>query len=154
MKDVIFPVVLFLHNLFTTTWVGGLVLMVVAILPALKKNERVKEPKIAIKAIQDRLKWVAIISMIGLAITGILLSNRAPDFERLFAFGTPYLNLLSVKHILMVVMVALAGARLGLNKRNEKTPSKGWERVSAAVLVLNALCALAVLFLSGMISTL
>ena len=152
MPTIIMTMVRFLHDVFTATWIGGLILMVLVILPGLKKNPMVKEPKAAVQSVQKRLKVVAIISMIGLALTGMLMSNRTPGFQGLFNFSTSFGVILSIKHILMLVMVALALVRLSLNKKNEKQNSQKIERISAMVLMLNAIVGLGVLFLSAYLS--
>jgi len=152
MQTIVFPIIRFLHDLFTAVWIGGLVLMALVILPALKKSPQVKEPRAAMLAIQSRLKTFAIISMVGLALTGMLLSNREPEFSALFSFGTKYNAVLSVKHLLMILMVALSMLRLWLNKKQDKNHQPKVEKYSAAVLFLNAFVGLVVLFLSAFIS--
>ncbi len=149
MQSIVFPIIRFLHNLFTAVWIGGLILLPLVILPAIKKNPKIQEPKMVIRTIQNRLKVPAIISMIGLALTGLLLSRRTPGFSGLFDFSNQYMRLLSIKHILMIVMVILALTRLTLNKKNEKQPNPKLEKISMLVLVINAIFALAVLFLSA-----
>lgn len=149
MQSIVFPIIRFLHNLFTAVWIGGLILLPTVILPAVKKNPKINEPKKVIRAIQNRLKVPAIISMAGLALTGLLLSRRAPGFAGLFNFSNQYMAMLSIKHILMFVMVVLALIRLTLNKKNEIQSSVKLEKTSGLVLMLNAVIAIAVLFLSA-----
>ncbi len=152
MQSIVFPIIRFLHDLFTAVWIGGLILLPLVILPAIKKNPKIQEPKMVIRTIQNRLKVPAIISMVGLALTGLLLSRRTPGFSGLFDFSSQYTLLLSVKHILMMVMVLLALTRLTLNKKNEKQPGAVLEKASALVLVLNAISGVVVLFLSAYLS--
>jgi putative copper export protein len=152
MQTILPTILLFLHNVFTATWIGGLLLMVLVILPGLKKNPNIKEPKVAVRSVQKRLSVVAIISMVGLAATGMLMSRLLAGNRGLFNFTTPYTVMLSIKHILMLVMVALAVVRLSLNKKNEKQNSQKIERISAMVLMLNAIVGLVVLFLSAYLS--
>ncbi len=152
MQSVIFPVIRFLHDLFTATWIGGMLTMVLVVLPALKMNPMIKEPRLAINAIQNRLKVVALTSMAGLALTGLLLGKREPQFAGLLSFGNRYATMLSIKHILMILMVLLAVLRLMLNKRNQSDPDPKREKTSALVLVVNAICGVVVLFLSASLS--
>ena len=152
MQTILPTILLFLHNVFTATWIGGLLLMVLVVLPGLKKNPNIKEPKVAVRSVQKRLSVVAIISMVGLAATGMLMSRLLAGNRGLFNFTTPYTVMLSIKHILMLVMVALAVVRLSLNKKNEKQNSQKIERISAMVLMLNAIVGLVVLFLSSYLS--
>lgn len=153
MQSIIFPIIRFMHDLFTATWVGGLIVLSFVVLPALKKNAAIKEPKIAIRAIQNRMKTPAIISMIGLAVTGMLLSKQSvTGFSRLFDFSQTHLVWLSIKHILMIVMVLLAVIRLTLNKKNESKKEGKLEKMSALVLFVNTFIGVVVLFLSAILS--
>lgn len=141
----------FLHNLFTALWIGGLLLTAFVILPGIRKNPKISEPMMVIDGIQDRIKPVAIISMVGLAITGLLLGKSSKNFTGLMDFGTGYMTALSVKHVLIVLMVILAFVRLSINKRIKLEKKMELQKVSAAILVLNSLLGIVVLFLSSMI---
>lgn len=141
----------FLHNLFTAIWIGGMLLMAVVILPGIRKNPKISEPMMVINGIQDRIKPFALVSMAGLAITGMLLGKSSKSFTGLMDFGTPYMTTLSVKHILIVVMVILAFVRLSINKRVKIEKKMELQKVSAGILALNALLGVVVLFLSSMI---
>jgi len=152
MQTILPTILLFLHNVFTATWIGGLLLMVLVILPGLKKNPDIKEPKVAVLSVQKRLSVVAIISMVGLAVTGMLMNRLLAGNRGLFNFTTPYMVMLSIKHILMLMMVGLAVIRLTLNKKNEKRNNPKTEKISMMILMLNALAGLVVLFLSAYLS--
>ena len=141
----------FFHNLFTALWIGGMLLMAVVILPGIRKNPKISEPMMVINGIQDRIKPFALVSMAGLAITGMLLGKSSKSFTGLMDFGTPYMTTLSVKHILIVVMVILAFVRLSINKRVKIEKKMELQKVSAGILALNALLGVVVLFLSSMI---
>ncbi len=141
----------FLHNLFTALWIGGLLLTAFVILPGIRKNPKISEPMMVIDGIQDRIKPVAITSMVGLAITGLLLGKSSKNFTGLMDFGTGYMTALSVKHVLIVLMVILAFVRLSINKRIKLEKKMELQKVSAAILVLNSLLGIVVLFLSSMI---
>jgi putative copper export protein len=141
----------FLHNLFTAIWIGGMLLMAVVILPGIRKNPKISEPMMVINGIQDRIKPFALVSMAGLAITGMLLGKSSKSFTGLMDFGTPYMTTLSVKHILIVVMVILAFVRLSINKRVKIEKKMELQKVSAGILALNAMLGVVVLFLSSMI---
>lgn len=38
---IVMNVMRFLHNLFTALWIGGLLTMVLAVLPGIRKNEKI-----------------------------------------------------------------------------------------------------------------
>lgn len=141
----------FLHNLFTALWIGGMLLMAVVILPGIRKNPKISEPLMVINGIQDRIKPFALVSMVGLALTGLFLGKSSKSFTSLMDFGTPYMTAVSVKHILIVVMVILAFVRLSINRRVKVEKKMELQKLSAGILALNALLGVVVLFLSSMI---
>lgn len=141
-----------LHNLFTAIWIGGMIVLAFTFLPALKKSSLDGKTRMPIAlAAQKRLRMLAIISMVGLAITGMLLTRRGPA-GGLFQFDTPYGTALSVKHILMILMVLTAVARTGINRKLAAKPAPQTEKASAALLLLNILFGVAVLFLSSLLA--
>ncbi len=58
--------------------------------------------------IQKRHSVWVYVSMIGLVLTGLLQANRSPAFQGLFSFGNTYSSVLTIKHILVVAMIAIA----------------------------------------------
>lgn len=145
----------FLHNLFTALWIGGMLALALAVMPAAKKifaeDPRLKRFS---EALQSRLSRLAIISMAGLALTGILLSRREERFTGFFGFSSLYASLLSLKHIAMLAMVAVALLRNSGLKRQEGQPSSAAQKRSAALLVANIGLGLLVLLLSGFLAVL
>ena len=141
----------FLHNLFTAFWIGGMLLMAAVVLPGIRKNPKIAEPMMVIHGIQDRLKAFALVSMAGLAFTGLLLGRSSKNFTGLLDFSSQYMTAVSVKHILIVVMVILALVRLSINKRIKIEKKMELQKTSAGILVLNSLLGIVVLFLSAMI---
>ncbi len=150
---IVMNVMRFLHNLFTALWIGGLLTMVLAVLPGIRKNEKICGGKtwLIIEGIQARLRPIAWVSMAGLAITGILLGRSSKEFTGLFNFGTPYMTAISVKHILIILMVVLAFVRLSINKRIQAEQKPELQKASFGVLLLNAVLGVVVLFLSSVV---
>lgn len=148
---ILMNVIRFLHNLFTALWIGGMMVMAIAVLPGVRKNPKISEPWPVIEGIQARLRPVAWVSMAGLAITGLLLGRSSKSFTGLFSFGSTYMTALSIKHILIVLMVILAIVRLSINKRIKTEKKPELQKTSFAVLMLNALLGAVMLFLSAMI---
>jgi putative copper export protein len=144
-------IIRFLHNLFTAFWIGGMLLLAIVVLPGIRKNPKVSEPMMVINGIQDRLKPFALISMAGLALTGLLLGKSSKNFTGLMNFDTPYMTGLSLKHILIVLMVVLAIVRLSINKRIKTEKKPELQKTSFAILLLNAILGVVVLFLSSTI---
>jgi putative copper export protein len=147
-KQIVFAVMTFLHDLFTAAWIGGLLTLVLSVLPAARKLLGKQETQRLMDAIQDRLSIVVYVSMVGLAATGMLLSNRSPNFAGLFGFGTPYATVLSLKHLAMVAMVAVALVR-SLVLPRMKRPAPERAKWSLALLMGNLALGVLVLLLTG-----
>jgi len=154
-KPIVFAMVTFLHDLFTAVWVGGLITMGIVILPAarqtLGKGPHMKE---LMDTIQRRLSVLVYVSIVVLVLTGLLMSNRSPAFQGLFSLGNAYSMALTLKHILVLLMVAVALVRsLGLGRRQGPQPPSR-EKLSAGLLFLNIALSILVLLLSGWIAAL
>ncbi len=143
----------FLHDLFTALWVGGLLTLALTVMPVVRKVMEKEQAKPLMNAIQARLSRFVYVSMVGLAITGILLSKRNEGFSRLFMFGTPFQAVLSIKHALMFVMVALAVGRSAVLPRLKVAPQKK-NGLSAVFLLANAAAGVLMLALSGFVAAL
>ncbi len=145
-QTIVFALVSFFHDLFTAIWMGGLLVTVLAYLPAVKNalgaGPQVK--KVMMEFQKRQSVWVYV-SMAGLILTGLLMTNRSPQFESLFRFGNPYSVALSIKHILVIAMIGVSLYRvLG---RSTMTPEK--ERLNMKLLLINAALAVLVLLTSG-----
>lgn len=140
--------VIFLHDLFTVLWIGGILTMAIVVMPALRAAARgaaqkapgAASPPPFLQAVQSRLGVITIVSIVGLVVTGVLLSRRAGS-AGLFRFDTAWGAVLSIKHILVIALVALSLLRRGL--------SKGRPRAAGALLVVNAVLGVLVLALSA-----
>jgi putative copper resistance protein D len=142
--------VLFLHDLFTVLWIGGILFMAMVLMPALRAARagtgapsEAREGPLALlaKKVQSRLAVVSIASLVGLVVTGVLLA-RQRGVVGLLRFDTAYAAVLSIKHLLVV---ALAGTSL---VRRRVLGSGG--RAAAALLATSAALAVAVLALSAL----
>jgi len=155
VKTLVFAFVSFFHDLFTVIWMGGLVVTVLSYIPALKEalgpGPQIKK---VMMAFQKRQSIWVYVSMGGLILTGLLMSNQNPEFEHLFGFGNAYSVTLSIKHILVILMIGITLYRsLILNRPQVMlTPEK--ERLSFQLLIINAITAIAVLFTSGLVAAL
>ena len=82
VKTLVFAFVSFFHDLFTVIWMGGLVVTVLSYIPALKEalgpGPQIKK---VMMAFQKRQSIWVYVSMGGLILTGLLMSNRNPEFE-------------------------------------------------------------------------
>jgi putative copper export protein len=154
-KTLVFAFVSFFHDLFTVIWMGGLVVTVLSYIPALKEalgpGPQIKK---IMMAFQKRQSIWVYVSMGGLILTGLLMSNRNPDFEHLFGFGNTYSVTLSIKHILVILMIGITLYRSLILNRNQAMLTQEKERLSFQLLIINAITAIAVLFTSGMVAAL
>ncbi|HHS98173.1 MAG TPA: hypothetical protein ENK08_09840 [Chloroflexi bacterium] len=149
-RQIVFAVVTFLHDLFTAVWVGGLIGLGVAVLPAARKVLGTgPQTKQLMDAIQKRLSALVYASMAGLVLTGLLLANRSPAFQGLFHFSNAYSAVLAVKHILVLAMIGVALYRSLVLGRRKGPLGPSQERVKAGLLFLNVLLGIVVLLLSG-----
>nr|MBN1228384.1 hypothetical protein [Anaerolineae bacterium] len=144
----VFALMTFLHDLFTVTWIGGLIAMGLVTLPAAKKVFGPgPQTKQFMHAVQKRQSVLVYVSMVGLALTGFLLSKRSPDFTGLFSFASTFSLLLSIKHILMLAMVATALYR----SLSAKQGGAAREKLNFALLVLNIGLGVVILLLTGLL---
>ena len=149
-KQIVFAIVTFLHDLFTAVWVGGVITLGITVLPSAKMVLGMgPQTKKLMDAIQKRLSVLVYISIVGLVLTGLLQANRASEFQGLFSFSNSYSTVLTIKHILVLAMSAVALYRsLVLGRRSgPSTPSQ--EKLSAGLLFLNIILGVAILLLSG-----
>ncbi|TFG34872.1 hypothetical protein EU527_01480 [Candidatus Thorarchaeota archaeon] len=143
----------FLHDLFTAIWIGGLITMSFAVLPSLKSALKMTpEGKALSEAIMSRLSKLVLISIVGLFITGIMLTNTSPLFEGYLSISNQYSLMLTLKHILIGLMVLLSIARSRILKHVSFTNPKQEAKISATLLFLNTIIGIIVLLLSGFIS--
>jgi putative copper export protein len=147
---VVFGIVRSLHDLFTALWIGGILTTALAFMPAfMNKGNKAKKDKAIVVRYQKRLRGVALISMIGLWVTGLLMSRRNPAYSGFMSFSTTYATLISVKHLLIFIMILVGiyrGFVLG-PKFEQFKPQQ--QKIYAGLLFLNMLLGVAVLFLSG-----
>jgi putative copper export protein len=151
----VFALVTFFHDLFTAIWMGGLIVSALAFLPAVKGTlDPGPQVKKVMSAFQKRQSIWVYVSMVGLILTGLLMTNRSPKFEALFTFSTPYSAALSIKHILVILMIGISLYRaLGLGHAQSRITPKN-ERLNVQLLMVNVVLAVTVLLASGFVAAL
>lgn len=155
VKTLIFAFVSFFHDLFTVIWMGGLIVTLLSYMPALKDalgaGPHIKKTMMAFQKRQSM--WVYI-SMGGLILTGLLMSNRNPEFEHLFGFDNAYSATLSVKHILIILLIGVTLYRSLILNRPQFAMTSEKDHLSFQLLIINVVLAIAVLFTSGLLAAL
>jgi uncharacterized membrane protein len=145
----------FLHNLFTVVWVGGLVMIVLTLLPSTKDVfGNGPQTRDLMNAINKRhRKWVYI-SILGLFITGVIQARAEPTFNGLLRFDSLYSSLTSIKHIFTFIMVGIALFRSLIigNKLDGADPKL--MKQSLLLIIINAFLGMGVLLLSGLMAAL
>jgi uncharacterized membrane protein len=146
-KTIIFGLVTFLHDLFTAVWIGSLIALGFSVMPAVKKVlEKGPQVKKVMEEVQKRNKVLVYISIIGLAVTGMIKAKQSTAYTGLFNFGNVYSAVMASKHILVLVMVAIVLYRsLALAKTS--TPKQ--EKLKRILMMMNILLGIIVLLLSG-----
>jgi uncharacterized membrane protein len=111
-QTTIYALIVFLHDLFTAIWIGGLFFLVAIYFPVVRAMQ---ESTPALKrvgiAVQNRLRVFVYVSIIGLFITGILLGRQNGSSGGLINFSTPYNTVLSIKHLVIFAMIVIGGVR-------------------------------------------
>jgi putative copper export protein len=150
-KQIVFAIVVFLHDLFTAVWIGGLITLALTVLPSarqvLGKGLQTKE---LLNAIQKRLSVLVYVSIFGLILTGMLQANRNPTFEGLFRFGSAYATALSLKHIVVIAMVGVALFRSLVLGRRQGPLTSSQEKLNVGLLLLNVVLGVIILLLTGL----
>ena len=148
-KQVVFALVIFFHDLFTAVWVGGLITLGATVLPSARKVLGMgPQTQELVDAIQNRLSKLVYVSIVGLWVTGLFLSQRSAASQGLFSFANAYSTVLSFKHIAVLLMVAVALLRsVALNRLGLSAPSRN--KLGVSLLMLNIVLGIAVLLLSG-----
>lgn len=135
----------FLHDLFTVMWIGGMIVMAAVILPSVKKQLGPgPEAKKLIATMKSKLSMLTYVSMIGLLVTGLFLSNvTLPP-------SAQYSLLLTVKHIVIALMVIISLFRsLGIQRMNLEGPKE--QKLGAVLLLINVILGISILLMSGIL---
>lgn len=146
-----FTLITFLHNFFTAVWIGGMFTLALSVFPATKKSLGPgPQTKKLVKSIQEKHSLWVYISMAGLVLTGLLMSNRSSEFGRLFSFQNAFSSALTVKHILVIIMILIALYRSLVLGRGKGPSSPEQEKLNARLLITNIVLGIAVLLVSGL----
>ncbi len=149
-KQIVFTIVLFVHNLCTVIWVGGMLMLGFTVMPASKDVLGMgPQTKKLMDTIQKRLSRIVYFCIVLLIVTGLLMAKRSPAFHGLFHFGNPYATALSIKHILTILMVAIALVRSIVLGPKEGPAAQQQEKLKSALLFVNIALGILVLFLSA-----
>jgi len=149
-QQVVYALITFGHDLFTAAWIGGLIALALAVMPALRSTLGTNpQSKKLMDAIQARLSPLVYVSMIGLIVTGLLMSRQASAYQGLFSFANAYSTVLTIKHVLVLAMVVIGLYRSRMIDRRGKPGDPAAMRAKARLLFANLVLGILVLLLSG-----
>lgn len=120
-------------------------------MPVVRKYFEDKKEGLAFqKKAEKRLNIVVYISMVGLIVTGILMSTQAltKHYDGFFSFTNDYSIVVNIKHILVILMVVIALTRSQILDRLKST-SKALMKAKMILIPINLFLGVAVLVLSG-----
>lgn len=142
-----FRLILVLHLLGATIWVGGHLVLLLSILP---KALRERDPD-AVLRFEHGYERIGIPALLVQAVTGIWLATRyVPGLWAAFTFSDPLRSAVAIKLLLL-----LATVLTGLHARLRVIPRLTPERMSllAAHITLATLLAVAMLYMGMFIRT-
>ncbi len=97
-----------LHMLATVIWIGGLVALVVIVLPAAQRTLTKASYAQLLGQIQHRLDPLAWLSLIVLLITGLFQLSANPNYEGFLNFSNRWAITILIKHILFLGMIGIS----------------------------------------------
>jgi uncharacterized membrane protein len=96
----------FLHLLATVIWLGGIIMILLVILPGAKVSlESAPLIKKLMKEITKRFTPMANISILVLIVTGLFIGHYENKSTSLLDFNTPLNTVMFLKHFLVALMV-------------------------------------------------
>lgn len=98
-----------LHMLATVSWIGGLAVLSLLVLPAARKTLDEKGYANLLDAIRRRLDSIGWLSIMVLLASGMLQLSASPHYEGFLSIHGLWATAILVKHILFGAMVAISG---------------------------------------------
>jgi uncharacterized membrane protein len=97
------------HMLATVTWIGGLAVLSLLVLPAARKTLDKRGYANLLDVIRRRLDSMGWLSIMVLLASGMLQLSASPHYEGFLAINGLWAGAILAKHILFGVMVAISG---------------------------------------------
>ena len=98
-----------LHMLATVTWIGGLAVLSLMVLPAARKNLAEQAYANLVDAARRRLDSLGWFCILVLGASGLLQMSASPHYEGFLSIRNLWAGAILVKHLIFGVMVALNG---------------------------------------------
>lgn len=98
-------ILLIIHLIAATIWIGGHLILAIGFLPKAIKNKDINE----IKVFKDKFELVGMPALLVLIVTGILMAyNYDVTFSKWFSFTNGIESIVSIKIILVLITFCLA----------------------------------------------
>ena len=97
-----------LHMLATVVWIGGLVALVIIVLPAAHRTLKPDNYALLLEHIQRRLDPLAWLSLAVLLLTGLFQLSANPNYEGFLNFSNRWAISILIKHILFLGMIGIS----------------------------------------------
>lgn len=97
-----------LHMVATVVWIGGLVALVILVLPVAKRALDAKTYPVFLEHLQRRLDPLGWISLAVLLATGLFQMSANPNYEGLLSISNQWAVSILVKHILFGGMILIS----------------------------------------------
>jgi uncharacterized membrane protein len=154
-EQVMFGLIIFFHDFFTAIWVGGLAMMVLTLIPTVKKTiGKTPQAQEFMSTIVRRHRIWVYASIVGLFISGMLMAKADPNYTGFMHFDTLYAQINSIKHILVFMMVFIAFFRSIVFGKKQATPDPKKNKMSMLFIFINFILGVLVLLLSGLMTVL
>ena len=97
-----------LHMLATVAWIGGLVAVVILVLPAAKKTLELETYANFLGQLQRRLDPLGWLSLAVLLATGLFQMSANPNYEGLLSISNRWAASMLLKHSLFIAMIGIS----------------------------------------------
>jgi uncharacterized membrane protein len=97
-----------LHMLATVTWVGGLVVVSLVILPIARRSLGEESYPKFLRAVNKRLDPIGWFGLAVLTVTGLIQMSANPNYEGFLAVNNPWARAILLKHIAFLFIIAFS----------------------------------------------
>jgi uncharacterized membrane protein len=151
-----------LHMLATVVWLGGLVTLVLLVIPAAQHSLDAKAFAILLQAIQRRLDPLGWLCLILLVATGMFQMSANPNYGGVLALNNSWAIAIFIKHVFFAGMIGasvsltwgvlpgLSRAALRLSQGLDAPQAEKLRRQNTWLLRINLILAVIILALTAM----
>lgn len=99
-----------LHMLATVFWIGGLVTLVLLVIPSMRLTNDPLLYSNLLQRIQKRLDPLGWFSIIVLGLTGLFQMSANPNYYGFISLNGAWATAIFVKHVLFLIMIAVSSS--------------------------------------------